>query len=85
MTSIIDDIRYLPWENKRPRKIRPLRHEPPPPLTIERLEPHHCRWPLGKFPYYFCGEAKVELHSYCVTHLKLAYKRGYADGHAGQD
>ena len=38
MTNIADDIRYLPWEGKRPRKIRPLRHEPPPPLTIERLE-----------------------------------------------
>lgn len=71
----VEDIRYLPWEAKRPRKIKPLRLEPPPILQIWQLEPQHCRWPVNDDPYEFCGATKVRGHSYCVTHLKMAYYR----------
>lgn len=46
--------------------------------TVETLEPHHCRWPVGdprqKFPdFYFCGRTRVAGLAYCPTHARKAH------------
>ena len=70
----VDDIRYLPWENKRPpkRQRKPLVRL----ITICDLEPHHCRWPTSGPPWAFCGEPKAEGRPYCVDHTRIAYHKG---------
>lgn len=71
----VDDIRYLPWEAKRPQK--PKRRPALPGLTIWQLQDHHCRWPIGEDPpYRFCGTDKQPGQPYCAEHTKLAFKRG---------
>lgn len=44
--------------------------------TIDKLEPHHCRWPIGdpRSPdFHFCGKHRVEGKSYCEHHVRRAY------------
>lgn len=72
--------------NARAAKIKaqpmvPLPAAPLPPPQVDDvarvalidLEPHHCRWPSGEPVAGFCGERKVEGHSYCPGHLFRAY------------
>lgn len=44
--------------------------------TIDDLEPHHCRWPIGdpRSPdFHFCGKGKVQGLPYCEHHVRRAY------------
>jgi hypothetical protein len=40
------------------------------PVCLLDLEPHHCRWPVGKL---FCGAQKVR-RSYCQKHYNLGHQ-----------
>lgn len=42
-------------------------------ITIEDLEPHHCRWPYGDSDHHFCGKQKVIGLSYCEQHARRAF------------
>ena len=74
--------------NAEPRK--PRKRSPHPKLrmiigtimangnvTLEQLEAHHCRWPIG-MPgdpdFVFCGENKEANISYCAGHASIAYR-----------
>lgn len=61
--------------------------------TIETLEKHHCRWPIGDpqhADFHFCGKQKVAGLSYCEFHARRAYappavrrpRTDYSIGHA---
>jgi hypothetical protein len=71
-----------------PRRIIP---EPDPMLQIttptkqdprgvrlDRLQSHHCRWPMwGHFDQpsgFFCGAAKINDKPYCLAHCKKAFQ-----------
>ena len=46
-------------------------------LTLEDLQPHQCRYPLGEVnerPKYFCGKTRWGGYSYCEEHTKLCTK-----------
>jgi len=46
-------------------------------LTIEELQHHQCRYPLGKVeepPKYFCGKTRWGGYSYCEEHTKVCTK-----------
>jgi len=45
------------------------------PLTVERLQPHHCRWPTnGDKPFVFCGQQCATASGpYCPKHTKMAH------------
>jgi len=43
-------------------------------LTLEELQHHQCRYPLGdtnKRPKYFCGNVRYSNSPYCKVHLEL--------------
>ena len=42
-------------------------------VTVVDVEAHHCRWPVGKAPWLFCGANKVKGLPYCDRHAKRAY------------
>lgn len=47
------------------------------PQTMETLEAHHCRFPIGDpgHPdFRFCGAQKFEGLSYCATHAKICFQ-----------
>lgn len=55
--------------------------DPPIPMaqrrTIETLEDHHCRWPIGdpqEADFHFCGASKVAGLSYCAAHAVRVYQ-----------
>ena len=46
-------------------------------LTLEELQHHQCRYPLGKVnerPKYFCGKNRWSNYSYCEEHVKVCTK-----------
>ena len=45
-------------------------------LPLLKLEPNHCRWPLGELhevAHLFCGADKEVGRSYCPFHHRLAH------------
>lgn len=45
--------------------------------TLETLENHECRWPIGdprKADFHFCGRKKIPGKSYCEFHALKAYR-----------
>ena len=42
------------------------------PLTIYQLGPDDCRYPLGEFPFVFCGKQQA-IGSYCLDHHELTH------------
>ena len=76
---------YLRKRRSKPPKWRPAAEKPLPPpsptpphmrkLTIFRLGPHHCRWPLGGLlepPRLFCAADVREGEVYCEHHYRAA-------------
>jgi len=64
-----------------PPRPRPPPSPPPEPaprmrsLTIFKLKPHHCRWPLGEFlepAVKFCAADANEGEVYCPFHMREA-------------
>ena len=43
------------------------------PLTIYQLGFGDCRFPLGNFPWVFCGKEQAEGSSYCPDHHELTH------------
>ena len=46
-------------------------------LTLEELQHHQCRYPLGNTnerPKYFCGKNRWSNYSYCEEHVKVCTK-----------
>ena len=44
--------------------------------TVETLEDHHCRWPIGDpqhADFHFCGAKKLTGLPYCECHARRAY------------
>lgn len=42
-------------------------------LSIMELESHHCRYPVGDFPFLYCGNVVAEGHSWCKGHCGIVY------------
>ena len=58
----------------------PAAIEAPVPLTqrrtVETLEAHHCRWPIGdpqEADFHFCGAKKITGLPYCECHARRAF------------
>jgi hypothetical protein len=46
-------------------------------VTLEQLEPHHCRFPIGtpgQPDFVFCGEFKLDNLPYCEACSRIAYQ-----------
>jgi len=43
------------------------------PLTIYQLVPDSCRFPLGPYPFVFCGKQQVDGSSYCLDHAEICH------------
>jgi GcrA cell cycle regulator len=70
-----------PRARPRPAAVTPIRvqsrqYPPGAPIPLIDLQSHHCRWVLGDpRDMLFCGQRKLEPHSYCELHVKQAYSR----------
>jgi hypothetical protein len=42
-------------------------------VTIYQLRADDCRFPLGDFPFVFCGKEQVEGSSYCPEHFAICH------------
>lgn len=42
-------------------------------VTLDELEPHHCRWPVGTPAHGFCGCQRAH-GPYCEDHARRAYE-----------
>ena len=52
----------------------------PPGAQLLDLEEHMCRWPEGdpkQEGFHFCGRRTTEGQSYCLRHLRLAFRPLY--------
>jgi GcrA cell cycle regulator len=70
----------------KPPRPRPPPPKPPPPpsspnppmrpdmrkLPLLQLEPHHCRFPEGNGPFFFCGADAHEGKVYCDFHHQMS-------------
>jgi GcrA cell cycle regulator len=53
--------------------------ESPDAVSLIDIESHQCRWPLNdpREPgFLFCGSGKIDGHSYCPRHFRLAHSPG---------
>jgi hypothetical protein len=60
-------------------KIRQESWEPPPPrvYVFEKVRARECCWPIGDpddSAFHFCGDEALIGRSYCVEHLRTAYR-----------
>lgn len=65
-----------------PAELPPAIVEQPVPLhqrrTVETVEAHDCRWPIGDpqdADFHFCGAKKLEGLPYCECHARRAFSR----------
>ena len=58
---------------RRVVEMKEPRAESGGPLTIYQLRPDDCRFPLGNFPFVFCGKQQVNGSSYCLGHTVLCH------------
>jgi len=42
-------------------------------VTIYQLRSDDCRFPLGDFPFVFCGKEQQEGSSYCPEHFRICH------------
>lgn len=67
---------FNPLPKFEPRPA-PVHHDTPPRMvTLQELEPHHCRYGLGdprEADFRFCGADKIEGSSYCGCHFRLCH------------
>ncbi len=66
----------LPYK-PRPSEITELPSDVSPfSVSIADLRPGHCRWPVsGGTEFMYCGGGKVDDHSYCARHCRIAFVR----------
>ena len=51
--------------------------KPKKPKTVDTLERHDCRWPIGdpRHPdFHFCGAAQLQGRPYCAFHWRMAFQ-----------
>ena len=63
---------------RSPRPRLTTIEKPRPPridgtVTIYQLRSDDCRFPIGEFPYLFCGKEQKEGSSYCLEHFELTH------------
>jgi hypothetical protein len=51
------------------------------PITIYQLGFGDCRYPLGNYPFVFCGKEQLEGSSYCPEHFVVCH---HANGSAAR-
>ncbi len=81
---LVRKARKSPWQ----KHLDALPADLPPPAiieapipeaqrrTVETLEAHHCRWPIGdpqEADFHFCGSKKIDGLPYCECHARRAY------------
>ncbi|MGO9365477.1 MAG: GcrA family cell cycle regulator [Rhodomicrobium sp.] len=63
---------------KRPPVLPELPPSPDPPVTVQSLTEHTCRWPEGdpkRDGFHFCGRTKARtLSPYCDHHAAIAFR-----------
>lgn len=62
-----------PMPEIEPEPIMSLSKRP----TLDELEPHHCRFPIGdpmRPEFRFCGQEKFAGLSYCARHAKVCFQ-----------
>jgi len=80
-----------PRRRPQPAPPRPAAPAPIPPtepatmrrLKLAKLEPHHCRWPLGELmdvAHLFCAADTHNGQVYCLHHQHKAHTRGGKQG-----
>jgi len=52
---------------------KPARRQSDDLLTIYQLGFGDCRYPLGDYPYRYCGKQSDEGQSYCAEHHALTH------------
>jgi hypothetical protein len=60
----------------RPRLVtieKPARRQSDDLLTIYQLGFGDCRFPIGDYPYLYCGKQSEEGQSYCAEHHALTH------------
>jgi GcrA cell cycle regulator len=63
----------VPSMKKAPQRVASGAPEPTAKmLSLLDLGRHHCRWPYGDNPFYFCGHRKETGSSYCEYHRDLS-------------
>jgi GcrA cell cycle regulator len=51
--------------------------KPKKPKTVDTLEQHDCRWPIGdpRHPdFHFCGAPQLLGRPYCELHVRMAFQ-----------
>jgi len=81
-------FRALPIVEKKPRKqkrkysprTRVVEAPPRPPriehngvLTIYQTGYGDCRFPIGEFPFVYCGKEQIEGRPYCAEHYAVTH------------
>lgn len=65
--------------DSQPVNVEPIVEAPIPEKqrrTVETLEAHDCRWPIGdpqEADFHFCGAKKLEGLPYCECHARRAF------------
>jgi hypothetical protein len=54
-------------------KVQQPRAESGEPVTIYQLGFGDCRYPLGNYPFVFCGKEQLEGSSYCPEHFAICH------------
>ena len=53
-----------------------MKTKTPKKATLETLEAHQCRWPIGdprQAGFHFCGAQKAEGRPYCAAHWQMSF------------
>lgn len=58
----------------RPSRLPPAAPEPDAlRIQFEDLRSDTCRWPVGEYPYTYCGHEPFAGKPYCAHHCGIAY------------
>jgi hypothetical protein len=55
------------------QKVQQPRADVGEPITIYQLGFGDCRYPLGNYPYVYCGREQQEGSSYCPEHFRVCH------------
>jgi len=64
-------------EPDKPKKLRLKLITDNRNVTLEELEPHMCKWPIGlpsQSDFRYCGCIRLENGPYCAAHAKIAFR-----------
>lgn len=61
----------------RPKRKDPvvvIKEIPPNLIPFDELKPESCRYPYGDQNFMFCGDQKLENHSWCGRHCAVVFQ-----------